>query len=215
MLLEKYKEEVIQIAKRMCELGLVTGSWGNVSVRPEHSNKLIITPSGMDYFCLNYSDMVALDFSGNILAGSKKPSSEYNLHKEIYMNRSDISAIVHTHSVYATSFAAANISVPVIVEELAQINGGRVEVAKYALPGTIELAKNCVQTLGSKRAVLLANHGLVGVGSTLEEALNVCQVVEITAKIAYLAMNLGSAKEISQEDVSKIRSLYVNDYGQK
>jgi L-ribulose-5-phosphate 4-epimerase len=118
----------------MLECGLVTASWGNVSMRPAGQDIMIITPSGIDYCQLRYADMVAMDFSGHPLQGERKPSSEYQLHQEIYLRRPDVLAIVHTHSVYASSFAAAHKPIPVIMEELAQVNGGPVEVAPYDCP---------------------------------------------------------------------------------
>lgn len=216
MLLEKYKQEVIEVAKKMLECGLVTASWGNVSVRPAEQDIMIITPSGMDYCQLRYSDMVAMDFSGQTLQGERKPSSEYQLHREIYMKRPDVFAIVHTHSIYASSFAAAHEPIPVIMEELAQINGGPVLVAPYGLPGSLELAVNCVNTLGGHNAaVLLANHGLVGVSGSLKDALKVCQIVEKTAQITLNALNIGVFHKISPKNIEHIREYYVNEYGQK
>jgi L-ribulose-5-phosphate 4-epimerase len=216
MLLEKYKQEVIEVAKRMLECGLVTASWGNVSVRPEGQDMMIITPSGMDYCQLRYSDMVAMDFSGHALQGERKPSSEYRMHREIYVKRPDVLAIVHTHSVFASSFAAAHEPIPVIMEELAQINGGPVQVASYALPGSQELAANCANTLaGNSAAVLLANHGLVGVSRSLTDALKICLVVEKTAQITLNALSIGAYHKISPKNIEQIQNDYVNHYGQK
>lgn len=214
MLLEKYKQEVIEIAKTMLECGLVTASWGNVSVRPEGQDLMVITPSGMDYCRLRYSDMVAMDFAGHALQGERKPSSEYQMHREIYLKRPDVKAIVHTHSVFASSFAAAHEPIPVIMEELAQINGGPVDVAPYELPGSMELAVRCAHTLADKSAVLLANHGLVGVSMCLQDALKVCQIVEKTAQITLNALSIGVYHEISPENIKHIRDYYVNHYGQ-
>ncbi len=215
MLLEKYKQEVIEAARFMQKCGLVTASWGNVSVRPKGDDILVITPSGMDYEELRYSDMVALDFNGRVLQGERIPSSEYRLHCRIYEHRPDVLAIVHTHSVFASAFAAAQRPIPVITEELAQINGGPVEVAAYNFPGSPGLAESCVRALGQRSAVLLANHGLVGTAPTLSEALKVCRIVEKTAHISLHARCLGPIREISPEDTATIRDYYLNAYGQR
>ena len=215
MNLETYQQEVIDTARSMQSCGLVTASWGNVSIRPGPEEVLVITPSGMDYSSLRPSDMVALDFCGEVLQGERKPSSEYRLHCEIYRRRPDLSAIVHTHSVFASSFAAARTRIPVITEELAQVNGGPVEVAEYFLPGTQQLAESCTRALGQRSAVLLASHGLVGAAASLEEALKVCQVVEKTAQVALHAMALGPVREIGSEEVSSIREFYLKAYGQR
>ena len=194
MLFESHKQEVLEIAKKMQEMGLVASTSGNVSTRPT-TDKLVITPSGMPYPDLLCTDMVTMGLSGKVIDGSRKPSSEHSLHREVYLKRPDVLAVVHTHSIYATAFAAARRAIPVLVDELLQVNDGQVGVAEYAPPGSIELAKNCIGTLGNKSAVLLANHGLVGVGKNLEEALEVCSAVEKAAHIAYLAITLtNSAK---------------------
>ncbi len=215
MLLEKYEQEVIETARQMLRCGLVTATWGNVSVRPGTEEILVITPSGMDYAGLGHADMVALDFSGRVLKGERKPSSEYRLHCKIYRERPDVLAIVHTHSVFASAFAAARTPIPVITEELAQINGGPVKVADYHLPGTPELAQSCTRALGSRSAVLLANHGLVGTAPTLAEALKVCQIVEKTAQITLYAKGLGAFQELSAKDTARIRDYYLKAYGQR
>ncbi len=211
MFLEKHKEQVLSIARATKEQGLVSASWGNVSVRPAGEDKMVITPSGLDYFSLEYSDMVVLDFDGKVLQGTHKPSSEYLLHKEIYLNRSDVLAIIHTHSIFSTVFAAVQKPIPVIMEELAQVNGGQAKVADYALSGSAELAKNCVEGLGDRSAVLLARHGLVGVATTLAEALKICQVVEKAAQIAFYAFNLGAPEEIDPADIKRMREVYLKN----
>lgn len=211
MFLGKHKEEVLSAARVTKEQGLVFSSWGNVSVRPEGTEKIVITPSSLDYFSLEPADMVVLDFAGKVLEGTHKPSSEYLLHKEIYLKRPDVLAIIHTHSVFATAFAAVQKPIPVIMEELAQVNGGQVEVADYALPGSVELSKNCVESLGDRGAVLLARHGMVGVAATLAETMKICQVVEKVAQIAFYAFNLGQPEEIDADDITRMRKTYLKN----
>ncbi|MBS4021583.1 MAG: class II aldolase/adducin family protein [Dethiobacter sp.] len=208
------RTEIINTTQIMCSDKLVLGTWGNVSAR-EGQEKMWITPSGMNYDSLQEEDLVLLDLQGLIHSGRWKPSSEWRLHAAIYRARPECSAIVHTHSPHATAFAIARQNIPPVVEDLVEVVGGSVEVAAYTLPGTWELAENCVRGLGERNAVLLANHGLVGVGSTLPEALKVCQIVEKTAQAVLLARLLGPVVELCEEDIRKMRNFYLNSYGPK
>ena len=156
---------------------LVASTWGNISGRVG-PNQIYITPSGMEYESLEVEDITLIDLNGNVLEGKRKPSSEFQLHCEIYKAREDVQGIVHTHSKCASAFAVVQKPIPPLIEDMVQVVGGEVSVAQYALPGTKELATNAVWALGSKGAVLLANHGVVGVGYNLQEAYKACLLVE-------------------------------------
>lgn len=173
-----------------------------------------ITPSGLPYENMTTADLVRMDFSGNVLDGNRKPSSEWRLHAALYLARPDCGAVVHTHSVYATAFAVARRPVLPVVEDMAQVVGGSVEVAEYSLPGTAELAQNAVSALADRGAVLLASHGLVGVAADLPEALQVCRLVEKAAQVLLLAHQLGPVQTLSPEDVACMRRFYLEAYGQ-
>lgn len=207
------RHELLNTVQKMCGERLVLGTWGNVSARED--DFFWITPSGMDYSLLTTDDLVRVDLASGKDEGRWKPSSEWRLHAAIYRQRPDCKAIVHTHSVYATAFAVARTPIPPVVEELAQVVGGSVEVAEYALAGTWQLAENAVRALGGKTAVLLANHGLVGAAATLTEALKVCEIVEKAAQVALLACLLGPATSLSAGDVNRLRSFYLTSYGPK
>ena len=211
--MSEIKRELIKTVQQMCDAGLVLGTWGNISARKD--DFFWITPSGMDYQLLTCQDLVKVDLASGKDEGRWRPSSEWRLHAAIYKKRPDCKAIVHTHSVYATAFASARAAVPPIVEEMAQVVGGSVEVAEYALAGSWQLAENAARALGSKTAVLLANHGLVGVGKNLSEALKVCQIVEKTAQIALLSRVLGPVYTLSADDIRKLRDFYLTAYGPK
>lgn len=208
-------ESLLAIGKQLVSSGLVEGTWGNISIWDAEKNGFWLTPSGMDYLTLGEDDLVLLDGSGAVISGRRKPSSEYLLHQEIYRQRPDVQGIVHTHSVYATAHAVARTCIPGIVEDLVQIVGGSVEVADYAAPGTQDLAKAAVAALGGKDAVLLANHGLVGVGRTVEEALKVCQVVEKSAQIHVMARSIGRPVVLSEDEIDQMRQAYLQHYGQR
>lgn len=208
------REEVLAVGRELIRSGLVAGTWGNISAWDTERNAFWITPSGMDYLALEAEDLVLIDDEGKVIEGGRKPSSEYLLHLAIYRNRSNIKGIVHTHSVYATAHAVARVAIPGIVEDFVQIVGGPVDTAPYALPGTAELAKGASKALAAKNAVLLANHGLVGVGRTLAEALKVCQIVEKCAQVHVMSRLLGTPVVISDEDIRLMRTAYLEHYGQ-
>lgn len=209
------KQELLLAGQEILASGLVAGTWGNLSVREPERKAFWITPSGMDYRYLEEDDLVLIAEQGRILEGLRKPSSEHRLHRQIYSNRPDVNGIIHTHSAFATAHAVAGISIPAVVEDLAQIVGGAVETAAYAEPGSQALAKNTLHALGDKSAVLLANHGLVGVGPTLAEALKVCQVVEKAAQIHIMARMLGQPVVLGAAEVACMRDSYLHNYGQR
>lgn len=216
---EEIKGMVVSTGLKMLNSSLVVGTWGNISARVPGEDVLAITPSGMDYDTLTRDDIVLVDLEGNIRAGkhkpARKPSIELPLHLAIYRARADVQAIVHTHSAHATALAAARKPIPGAVEDLVQIAGGDVRVSAYALPGTPELGRNAVKALEGRNAVLLANHGMVGAGKDLNEALKICLVVEKSAQITILAQAVGGVVELSGPDIESMRNFYLHDYGQR
>lgn len=213
MNIEEVKLKIIEYGKIIKKSGLVIGTWGNISIRYE--DKLVITPSGMDYDTLKPENIAVCDFEGNLVDGANKPSSELSTHLSIYKHRNDINAIVHTHSIYASAFAAARKNIPAVTEDAAMILGGEVSCAKYAFPGSKELANNVLEVIENKNAVLLANHGAVGVGRNIEEAFLVCQILEKTARVYLLALQVGLPKPLAIEEVEKLHDEYINSYSKK
>lgn len=207
------KELLIKYGLKMIEDCLVKANWGNLSIRTPQG--FIISPSGMDYEDISPADIVSLNLDGKVVEGARKPSSEVPMHLEIYKNLKEVKAIVHTHSIYASSFAVCREEIPPIIEDMVQIAGGNIRTAPYALPGTKELAMNVIKTLEGRNACLLANHGLIGIGRSIEEAYKVCLIVEKSAQIAYLSRTMGSPCILSDGDVQVMRDYYLNSYGQK
>ena len=208
------RQEVIATGKLLLQKNLVTGTWGNVSVRLPDA-RIAITPSGSDYRFLEAMDIAILDTQGKWVDGRKKPSSEWALHVSIYQERPDINAVIHTHSIFASACAVAHRPIPPIIEDLVQLAGGTIEVAEYALPGTEELAAKAVLALKDKQAVLLANHGMAGCGRSLNEALLACELVEKAAQIMVYAQSLGGAQTLSQEDVDIMHEFYQRHYSRE
>lgn len=208
----------IKVVKKGIELltaNLTVGTWGNISCRVPGESLIVISPSGLTYESLVPEDIVVLDLEGNIINGLRKPSVELPLHLAIYNAREDVQAIVHTHSAYATAMAVARKEIPAAVEDLVQIVGGNVRVNEYAHPGTKELGINTVKALEGRNAVLLANHGMLGVGRDLDEAFRVCQIVEKSAHIVLLAQLMGRVIPLSHADVDGMRNFYLDAYGQR
>jgi len=208
------RQQVIRIGQEIYRHRLVAGTWGNVSCRLKPDHHILITPSGMPYETLQDQDLVVMDLEGTILAGDRKPSSEFPLHLRVYRERSDARAIVHVHSPWALAYAVAYQPIPVLLEESAQVLGGTVPVARYAHAGSEDLAAAACEALGREsKAVLLANHGLVGLGKDLEEALLVCIIAEKTARIGLTARVLGTVNSLSPEDVQYLHQSF-REYGQ-
>jgi len=213
--IEKIKNEILSVGCTMLDKGLVTGTWGNISARIPDTQLLAVTPSGKNYREITADDIVVVDYTGMIIAGEFKASSELPLHLAIYKARMDIQAIVHTHSVFASACAVAHKGIPPIIEDLIQLVGGSVDVAAYALPGTDLLAQYVVEALGQKNAVLLANHGVVGCGQSLLEAMLACELVEKAAQIFIYAHQIGGPQVLSGEDVAVMHQFYAEYYRQR
>jgi L-fuculose-phosphate aldolase len=214
-IVEKVKEEVVNIAHTIYKEALVFETWGNVSSRPTES-QVVITPSGIPYEKMHFVDMVVVNIDGEVEQGKWKPSTELPLHLAVYKARKDVKAIIHTHSVFATAFAVSRQDIPVVIEDLAQVVGGAVRVADYGQPGSNELALNAVKALGQEgNAVLLANHGLVVLGRDLSTALQRCRVIERNAQITMWSKLLGSPFMLKPEEIAQLRKNFLFDYGQK
>ncbi len=205
------KAKVLEIGREITRLGLIYSTWGNVSVRGRDG--FLITPSGMEYNSLKPSDLVWMDFQGNILEGNRKPSVEFQLHQELYLSRTDVNAVIHTHSINACAFAVSQCELPAILEDMIQVVRGSVKISSYALPGTKELAKNACDAIEDRNAVLLPNHGLIAVGKDINEALKACVLVERCAQVYIYANIIGSPQKISDSDIKNLKELY-GVYGQ-
>lgn len=209
-----WRERILETGIYLLDKGLVAGTWGNISVRISE-NLFAITPSGRNYRNIQPEDIVIVNASGGTIEGHLAPSSELPLHLAVYAARPDIGGIVHTHSVFASACAVSHRAIPPIIEDLVQLAGGEISVAPYALPGTQQLADNAVQALASKFAVLLANHGVVACGKTLNEAMTAAELVEKAAQIFSWAQLLGGAVPLSEEDVAGMHSFYLEHYRQR
>lgn len=211
-----YKAELVAAGKLMLEKKLTVETWGNISLYDEETGLVYMTPSAMPYHTIVEEDVVVVRLSdGQIVEGNRKPTVEKELHLGIYRSRPEIRAVIHTHPVYSQVFAVLHQSIPAIIDEAAQALGGEVVTAEYALPGTQALADNTVKALGGeKMACLLANHGAVCIGEDLSKAFKACTVLEMTAQIYQMALQIGTPHVIPEDLVAFMRDFAKNHYGQ-
>jgi L-ribulose-5-phosphate 4-epimerase len=213
-MLEKLKEELLALHMALPRYNLVVWTEGNVSVRDPQSGLVVIKPSGVKYENLSPELMVVVDIQGKVLEGALGPSSDTASHLYIYRQREDVNGIVHTHSPYATAFAAVGKSIPVCLTAQADQFGGEIPCGRFALIGGEEIGKVVVETIGDSCATLLKNHGVFTIGPTAEAAVKAAVMTEDVARTVWLALQIGQPEEIAPEDVSKLHYRYKNIYGQ-
>lgn len=193
---QKEREEIIDAGKRLLELGVLTGPEGNYSIKLEE-NKMLISPSGVKINELTPEKLIVCDFDGKVIEGNGKPSSGVPMHSMVYNLRPEVSSVIHTHSIGATSFSIANKSIPNSLEVLKDFAGGEIPVASpYAPVGTNELAKNVEMNMNKSFAILLQNHGVLAYGKDMNHAVMVSWSVEMAAKMVINAQTLGDITTI-------------------
>ena len=200
-----------EVTREMVNHGLVAGTSGNASLclsRAHDEGLVLITPTHRTYKELSPGDLVVIDLEGEPVDGDMIPSTETALHLALYKARKDIRAVIHTHSTFASVAAVCGTEIPPIVDEMVMRTGGSVRVAECGFPSSEELARRACLALGDHNAVLLRNHGLVGVGRTSWEALEVCRLVERVAQVFIYASLLGKAAPVPPEIVEMEEQLF-------
>lgn len=213
-MLEELKERVWKMNLMLPKNNLVTMTSGNVSGRDPETGYVVIKPSGVLYDEMTPEDMVVVDLEGNIIEGRLKPSVDTATHLYVYRHRSDVMGIVHTHSPYATSFAALGRPIPVYLTAIADEFGGPIPVGPYARIGEEEIGKAIVKYIGDSPAILMKNHGVFTIGKSPEAAVKAAVMVEDVAKTVHLALLLGQPDEIPEEEVKRAHERYMTKYGQ-
>lgn len=212
MILEEEREKIVDYGKRLIKHGLTRGTGGNLSIYNRSEKRIAISPSGIDYFEVTPEDVVILDLHGNVIDGHREPSSEVSMHLVYYNRRDDIEAIIHTHSNYATTISCMNWDLPA-VHYMVAVAGENVRCAEYATYGTPELAENAFIAMTDRRAVLLANHGLLAGGSSIEDAFQVSVEIEFCAEMYYRAKSIGDPVILSEEEMTVMHERFKT-YGQ-
>ena len=207
----RLRADLVATAKQMAALGLTPGMSGNVSVRSPHG--FLITPSGMPYGDLVPDDAVEVRHDGTIRPGQRTPSSEWQLHRDILGARQDVEAIVHTHSLYCTSISTLRRPIPAIHYLVVLAGSDEIPCADYATFGSAELALNAVTALRGGSACLLANHGMVALGTSLAGALRLAAEVETLAGQYWHAAQIGTPHVLEHGELDRVRARFA-EYGQ-
>jgi L-ribulose-5-phosphate 4-epimerase len=194
---------------------LVVWTGGNVSARDPESGLIAIKPSGVRYEDLTAETMVVLDPDGTVVEGSYSPSSDTASHLYVYRHRPDVNGVVHTHSRFATAFAAVGRSIPVYLTAQADEFGGEIPCAGFTLIGDEGIGRLVVEGIGSSPAILLKNHGVFTVGPTAKAAVKAAIMTEDVAATVFAALQLGTPDVLPDDVVAKLHDRYMNVYGQR
>lgn len=213
-MLEELRREVWRLHLELPRNNLVTWTSGNVSARDSQTGLVVIKPSGVRYEDLKPEQMVIMDLDGQVVEGDLRPSSDATTHLYIYRHRPDVGGIVHTHSPYATAFAAVGKPIPVYLTAIADEFGGPIPVGGLAMIGGEEIGREVVRSIGDSCAILMKNHGVFTVGPNAEAAVKAAVMVEDVARTVYLALTLGQPEEIPAEMVARLHRRYTQEYGQ-
>lgn len=213
MLLEQARILIAEYGRQLLACGLTVGTGGNLSVYDRIGGHVAISPSGLAYERTQPEDVVVVDTNGAIVEGMRRPSSELAMHLALYGRRPDVCAVVHTHSVFATTLACLDCSLPA-VHYLIGFAGKEVRCAPYATFGTRELAESACAAIGDAQAVLLAHHGLLACGTDLAGAFNVAEQVEYCAEIYWRARAIGTPAVIPEGEMDRVIEKFA-DYGRR
>ena len=213
MLMIKQREQLVEYGRKLITSGLTKGTGGNLSIYDREKSLIAITPSGIDYFEITPEDIVILDIDGKQVEGNKKPSSEFEMHRIFYKNRTDIDAIIHTHTMFATTMACLRWELPAVHYMIA-LAGKNVRCAEYATFGSLELAENAYEAMKDRRAVLLANHGLLAGANDLANAFNITEEIEYVSEIYYRTKCIGQPVILSDDEM-RIMEVKFENYGQR
>jgi L-fuculose-phosphate aldolase len=212
MRLLKERNDIVRFGQKMAASGLTVATGGNLSVADRREGLIAISPSAMDYYAVKPSHVAVVSMEGKKMEGRGNPSSELPLHLALYQERSDVQAVVHTHSVYATTVASLGLEIPAF-HYLVGFSGKKVPLAPYATFGSEELARNVAGALGDSNAVLMTNHGMAAVGATLAAAFTVAQIVEYLSRVYCQVRALGEPALLPDEEMNKVIEKF-KQYGQ-
>jgi L-ribulose-5-phosphate 4-epimerase len=219
-----YREDAVRAVRRdvaalhgeLTAYGLVAWTAGNVSARVAGHDLMVIKPSGVDYRDLQPENMIVCTLNGEVVEGVHRPSSDTAAHAYVYRNMPDVGGVVHTHSTYATAWAARGEAIPCVLTAMADEFGGEIPVGPFALIGDDSIGQGVVNTLRGHRspAVLMQNHGVFTIGATARAAVKAAVMCEDVARTVHVARTLGSPVPISASAVDRLYDRYQNVYGQ-
>lgn len=204
MTVQEMRQAVCGWAKQCYAEKLFAGTSGNLSVYEQ--GVMVITPTSVAYETITPEDMVVMRLNGDVLEGKYRPSSEWRMHAAVYEAKPEVTALIHTHSPYATAFAVNNRDIPVILIEMVAFLGGGVPLAGYAVPGSRGVGEEAVKVLSDRGGCLLANHGVLAVGDSLERAHLRAVYIEDAAKICSIAMGNGPIVTMSEAQIAEMKN---------
>jgi L-ribulose-5-phosphate 4-epimerase len=218
-MLEKLRQEVYQLHLELPKNGLVIWTTGNISGRDPETGLVVIKPSGIMYDDLTPEDLIILDLNGKIVEGKLKPSSDTATHLYIYRHRSEVGGIVHTHSPFATAFAAIGKPIPPYLTAICDEFGESIPVGGFAPIGGEEIGREVIRSIGTSPAILMQNHGVFTIGKNPKAAVKAAVMVEDAARGMFYAYQLGKLMgtepiPIAPEMVAQLHRRYMEEYGQ-
>lgn len=213
MLMEKARHELVEFGKKLVNANLTKGTGGNLSVFDRQNGTVAITPSGIDFFEITAEDIVIIDLDGKVIEGKRVPSSEWEMHLMPYRNRTDIDAVIHAHTTYTTALAVLRWDLPASHYMIA-VAGKDVRCAPYATYGSHELAVNADEYMKDRRAVILANHGILAGAQDLLNAFNIIEEIEYCSHIHLLASSVGKPVILPDEELALMAEKFKS-YGQR
>jgi L-ribulose-5-phosphate 4-epimerase len=214
MMLETLRQTICSLHAELPRNNLVTWTGGNISGRDPQTELVVIKPSGVLYPDLTPDNLVILDLNGKVVEGTYKPSSDTATHLYIYKHRPDVNGIVHTHSPYATAFAAVGKPIPPVLTAICDEFGGEIPLGGFAPIGDEAIGEEVLRSIGNSPVILMQNHGVFAIGATPKAAVKSAVMVEDAARTVYFAMHLGELIPIPPEMVARLHKRYVEQYGQ-
>jgi len=214
---DELRRTVADLHAELVHYGLVAWTAGNVSARVPGADLIVIKPSGVSYGDLTPQSMVVCDLDGDVVEGDLTPSSDTAAHAFVYRAMPEVGGVVHTHSTYATAWAARGEPIPCVLTAMADEFGGEIPIGPFALIGGDDIGKGIVQTLTGHRspAVLMRNHGVFTIGRDARAAVKAAVMCEDVARTVHVARTLGEPLPIATKDVDALYRRYQNDYGQR
>jgi L-fuculose-phosphate aldolase len=206
---QQVRAEVLRVARALHAAGLVVGTAGNISGRMPGGDTVCMTPSSLPYETMTLDDLVVVDLDGAVVEGSGSPSSEKALHLECYKRYPEVGGVIHSHAPHASMFALVREPIPAAIEEVVVYIGGDVPICEYRVTGTDALGEEVAAKLADRSAALMANHGLVCIGKSPDDALHASLVVERTAQIVWGARALGQVAAIPDKAQTDFANVYA------
>lgn len=212
--MEHERELVVEYCRKLSESGLTRGTGGNISVLDREAGLFAVSPSGMDYFKMQPEDVVVMDIDGNRVDGIRKPSSETEMHRLIYVDRQEINAVVHTHSTFAATLACLHQELPAVHYLIGYAGGSSVRCTPYVPFGTRELAEVARDGMRGRFAVILGNHGLLAAGPDIQYAFDAAEEIEFVCELYWRAKSIGDPAILSDDEMKVVAEKF-RTYGQR